>query len=64
MVYLTDSQNIDQGMLRSAQPSQNIDIPGLAALCLGLIGNSCQELSNIFFSRKKKIIEAGECIWI
>ena len=30
MFYLTNSQNIDLGMLRSAQPSQNIDILGLA----------------------------------
>ena len=39
MFYLTYSQNIAQGMLKSSQPSQfstyhiqNIDIPGLAAL--------------------------------
>ena len=32
MFYLTDSKKIDWGMLRPAQPSQNIDISGLAVL--------------------------------
>ena len=55
MFYFTYSQNIDQGMLRSAQPNQfstyptqNIDIPGLAVLRNGqrrlralVIGSCC-----------------------